>query len=70
VHSVFDSFPGAKRSLGEQIEGMDQCIASRKLLEPEIRGWLSGVKIPKPAKAEKATPAKATPAKGIRKGHR
>jgi hypothetical protein len=26
---------------------MDQCIARRAKLEPEIRGWLTGVKAPK-----------------------
>jgi len=34
----------------QNIEAMDQCIARRKLLEPEIRAWLGGVRISKPKK--------------------
>jgi hypothetical protein len=33
---------------------MDQCIASKQLLEPEIRAWLGGFKPPKPAKSNHA----------------
>ena len=36
---------------------MDQCIASRALLEPELRAWLEGLRIPKPAAAPKPKPA-------------
>jgi len=27
---------------------MDQCIAQKKLLEPEIKAWLGGLRLPKP----------------------
>ena len=52
VTKHFASMPGGEREVKQAIEGMDQCIASRKLLEPEVRGWLGGYKIPKP-KADK-----------------
>jgi alanyl aminopeptidase len=48
VTATFGSLPGAKRSLAQHIEAMDQCIARKAVLEPEIRGWLSGVKAVKP----------------------
>ena len=44
----FGSLPGGERIVKQAIEGMDQCIASRKLVEPAVRGWLGGYKIPKP----------------------
>ena len=51
----FGSMPGGERIVKQAIEGMDQCIASRKLVEPAVRGWLGGYKIPKP-KADKLKP--------------
>ena len=48
VTKTFAAQPGGARVVKQAIESMDQCIASRTLLEPEIRGWLGGVKIPKP----------------------
>jgi alanyl aminopeptidase len=33
--------PGGARLVEEHIERLDQCIASREVLEPEIRAWLS-----------------------------
>ena len=60
VHATFDAFPGAARALAQEIEGMDQCIARRKLLEPQLRGWLGGVKIAKPAAAVAAPAPAAT----------
>jgi hypothetical protein len=36
--------PGGARTVQQAIEAMDQCIARRKLVEPEIRGWLGGGK--------------------------
>ena len=44
VNANFSQLPGAKHELEEQIEELDQCIARRAILEPEIRGWLGGVK--------------------------
>ncbi len=48
VMTTFSRLPGGIRVVKQNIEEMDQCIATRKLLAPEIRGWLGGVKIPKP----------------------
>ena len=52
----FASMPGGARTVKQAIESMDQCIASKQLLEPEIRAWLGGFKPPKPKtpKAPKA----------------
>ncbi|MBA3463790.1 MAG: M1 family metallopeptidase [Deltaproteobacteria bacterium] len=47
VRKEFTSLPGGKRVVDQAIERMNQCIAKRTVLEPEIRGWLTGVKIPK-----------------------
>jgi alanyl aminopeptidase len=58
VTKTFGKFPGAARVLQQNIEEMDHCIARRRLLEPEIRGWLTGVKIPKPPEPKPAKPEK------------
>ena len=50
VTESLSKLPGADRTIRQSFEAMDQCIASRKVLEPELRAFLSGVKIPKPAK--------------------
>ena len=50
VTKTFATLPGGKRIVAQNLEQMDQCIARRKQLEPEIRGWLTGVKLPSPAK--------------------
>jgi hypothetical protein len=42
VTRTFAGMPGGARTVRQAIEGMDQCIARRKLIEPEIRGWLGG----------------------------
>jgi hypothetical protein len=31
-------------SIEQVFEGMDQCIATREILEPELRAWLSKTK--------------------------
>src|SRR5664279_1831820 len=49
VTKRFGSRPGGAHVVAEAIEQMDQCIATRAALEPEVRGWLGGVKIQKPA---------------------
>jgi aminopeptidase N len=48
VGKTFAKMPGGARVVTQNIEEMDQCIARRKVLDPEIRAWLGGVKIPKP----------------------
>jgi hypothetical protein len=53
VTKHFGSLPGGERIVKQSIEGMDQCIASRKLVEPAVRAWLGGYKIPKPKAARK-----------------
>jgi alanyl aminopeptidase len=52
VTRVFAGMPGGTRTVQQAIEGMDQCIARRKLIEPEIRGWLGG-KAAAPARARR-----------------
>ena len=48
VNKEFAPLPGGAHVVAEGIEAMDQCIAKRKLLEPEIKAWLGGLRIPKP----------------------
>jgi hypothetical protein len=48
VTQRFGKLPGGARVVKQSIEGMDQCIARRKLLDPEVRAWLGGIRIPKP----------------------
>jgi len=43
VKKTFAVLPGGKRIIAQNLEQMDQCIARRELLEPEIRAWLTGV---------------------------
>jgi hypothetical protein len=57
VKKTFAVLPGGKRITTQNLEQMDQCIARRELLEPEIRGWLTGVK---------ARPAAGAPARSAR----
>jgi alanyl aminopeptidase len=42
VNTTFAGMPGGARTVKQAIEAMDQCIARRKLMEPEIRSWLAG----------------------------
>jgi len=58
MKQTFSSIPGAPRILTQLTEELDRCIATRKLLDPEVRGWLGGVKIVKAAKSAK--PQKST----------
>lgn len=55
VTREFAVLSGGKQIVAQAIESMDQCIARRALLVPELRGWLTGVKIPRPGKEPKAT---------------
>jgi hypothetical protein len=53
VKAHFGSMPGGERTVKQAIESMDQCIASRRLMDPEIRAWLGGYKPPKPKDSAK-----------------
>ncbi len=46
----YGKMPGGVQVIEQVFEGMDQCIATRELIGPQLRGWLSGVKIPRAAK--------------------
>ncbi len=52
----FSKIVGGERVINQAFEAMDQCIASRKLIEPELRAFLSGVKIPKRPDAKPSKP--------------
>jgi hypothetical protein len=45
VKKTFGKLSGGKRTVAQNIEQMDQCIARKQLVEPEIRAWLAGVKV-------------------------
>jgi alanyl aminopeptidase len=47
VTKTFGPMQGGERVVKQAIEGMDQCIARRKLLDPEIKAWLGGLRVPK-----------------------
>ena len=47
VTKTFAKLAGGERIVKQQIEAMDQCIARRKVIEPELRAWLGGVRVPK-----------------------
>ena len=47
VTREFAPLPGGAHVVAENIEDMDQCIAKRRLLEPEIKAWLGGLRLPK-----------------------
>ena len=51
VQKTFAQLPGGKRIIAQNLEQMDQCIARREQLEPEIRAWLTGTKAKPPAKS-------------------
>ena len=42
VTDTFGALPGGARTVRQAIEGMDECIARRTLIEPELRDWLDG----------------------------
>src|SRR5262249_27978299 len=52
VTEHFSKVPGGERLVAQAIEGMDQCIATRAVVEPELRAWLAGMKLPKPKPAK------------------
>jgi alanyl aminopeptidase len=45
VQKTFGHMAGAKRILSQNLEAMDQCIERKKLVEPEIRAWLTGARV-------------------------
>jgi alanyl aminopeptidase len=44
VNTSFAKLQGGARTVRQAIEEMDQCIARRKLVEPELRSWLAAGK--------------------------
>jgi len=44
----FGAMPGSANALAQDLGEMDQCIARRQVLEPALRGWLAGLKLPRP----------------------
>ncbi|MEO6776086.1 MAG: M1 family metallopeptidase [Kofleriaceae bacterium] len=59
ITTRFGAHPGAPHVIAEATEQLDQCIATRRVLEPELRGWLGGLKLPRPpADKPKAQPRK------------
>ncbi len=48
LRQLFGALRGSGRALAQQLEEMDQCIARRQVLEPALRGWLAGLKLPRP----------------------
>jgi alanyl aminopeptidase len=44
VNAHFAKLSGGARTVQQAIEGLDQCIARRKLIEPELRAWLGGTR--------------------------
>ena len=47
VTRTFSTIPGSARVLAQNIEAMDQCIARRAALAPEVEAWLRGVPVPR-----------------------
>jgi alanyl aminopeptidase len=41
LRETFGKLPGATREVAQQLESLDQCIAQRALLEPQLRGWIA-----------------------------
>jgi len=44
VQQTFGVLPGGKRTVAQNLEQMEQCIARRAVLEPELSAWLAGTK--------------------------
>ena len=44
VTRTFAGLPGGARTVRQNIEAMDQCIARKRLLEPAVRAWLAGAR--------------------------
>lgn len=63
VTKSFGAYPGAKRVLDQAIEDMDQCIAKRSVIEPELAAWLGGVRVKKDTDRKDKTDAGDKPDK-------
>jgi alanyl aminopeptidase len=50
LRGTVGKLPGGKRDVDQGMEELDHCIAYKKTLDPELKAWLSGLKLPKPAK--------------------
>jgi alanyl aminopeptidase len=70
VEQTFAPLPGGPRVVRQNLEAMDQCIASRKLLEPEVRAWLEGLRVPKPPRPGKAKATKGKPKRASARARR
>ncbi len=46
---TFAHLQGGARTVKQATEALDQCIAKRKILDGEVRAWLQGMRLPKPA---------------------
>jgi hypothetical protein len=46
----YAKLPGGQQVIDQVFEEMDKCIAGRDIVLPQIRAWLGGLKLPKPAK--------------------
>ncbi|HSR96128.1 MAG TPA: M1 family aminopeptidase, partial [Kofleriaceae bacterium] len=55
VNTHFANLPGGARTVKQAVETLDQCIALRKVMEPELRAWLGS------AEGGSASKAKASP---------
>jgi hypothetical protein len=56
LRGTIGKLPGGKREVDQGLEELDHCIAYKKTLDPELKAWLQGVKLPKPAPAKPAKP--------------
>jgi alanyl aminopeptidase len=63
VTKTFSKYPGAERVLKQSIEDMDQCIAKRRVIEPELEAWLGGVRVKKDTDKKDKTDADDKPEK-------
>lgn len=76
VLATFGPLPGGARVVAQSLEAMDQCIAQRARLGPDVRAWLEGIRIPTEdtaapraapaAPRARRTPGRAAPPRGAR----
>jgi len=48
----YGKLAGGQQMIDQVFEEMDQCIANRELIAPQLRAWLGGIRLPKSAKAK------------------
>ena len=58
VTKHFATMAGGARTVKQAIETMDQCIASKQVLAPEVRAWLGGFKPARPKSPKHAGDAR------------